>query len=152
MMKTIGFVCAAALLPASMAGVSSTQQTNQTAMSEMVRSSADVTDQAIAGDGVVGNVTVDEVVSNGSGWLMIHNNLFFDHPGGVIGYTWVEPGMSENVTVTIHTFVATDRLFAVLHKDMGMEVFLITRFPTSSRWQTAGSSSGRSTSRPRMPR
>ncbi len=67
MMKTIGFVCAAALLPASMAGVSSTQQTNQTAMSETVISLVNVTDQAIAGDGVVGNVTVDEVVSNGSG-------------------------------------------------------------------------------------
>ncbi len=122
MMKTIGFVCAAALLPASMAGVSSTQQTNQTAMSETVISLVNVTDQAIAGDGVVGNVTVDEVVSNGSGWLMIHNNLF-DHPGGVIGYTGVEPGMSENVTVTIHTFVATDRLFAVLHRTWAWRCF-----------------------------
>ena len=61
----------------------------------------------VEGDAVVGNVTVDEVVSNGTGWIVIHNNLF-GHPGGVIGYTPVESGTNRNVTVTIHTFVATD--------------------------------------------
>ena len=79
-----------------------------------------VTDQEVAGDGVVGNVTVDEAVSNGTGWLVIHNNLF-GHPGGVIGYAPVEPGVNTNVTVTVHTFVATDTLFAVLHHDAGKE-------------------------------
>jgi hypothetical protein len=79
-----------------------------------------VKDQAIPGDGVVGNVTVDEAVSNGTGWLVIHNNLF-GHPGGVIGYAPVKPGVNTNVTVTVHTFVATDTLFAVLHHDAGRE-------------------------------
>ncbi|MDD3857303.1 MAG: hypothetical protein PHP43_04560 [Methanoculleus sp.] len=79
-----------------------------------------VTDQAIEGDEIVGNVTIDEAVSNDTGWLVIHNNLF-GHPGGVIGYAPVEPGMNTNVTVTVHTFVATDTLFAVLHQDAGRE-------------------------------
>ena len=79
-----------------------------------------VADQMIEGDAVVGNVTVDEVVSNGTGWVVIHNNLF-GHPGGVIGYAPVESGANRNVTVTIHTFVATDTLFAVLHQDAEKE-------------------------------
>ncbi len=80
-----------------------------------------VTDQMVTGDGVVGNVTGDEAVSNdGTGWLVIHNNLF-GHPGGVIGYAPVESGVNTNVTVTIHTVVATDTLFAVLHHDAGRE-------------------------------
>ncbi|MDG6256905.1 MAG: hypothetical protein QCH35_04825 [Methanomicrobiaceae archaeon] len=74
----------------------------------------------IEGDQVIGNVTIDEVVSNGTGWVAIHNNLF-EHPGGIIGYAQVENGTTENVTVTIHTFVATDSLFAVLHMDAGEE-------------------------------
>ena len=59
-------------------------------------------------------------MSNGTGWLVIHNNLF-GHPGGVIGYAPVESGVNTDVTVTIHTFVATDTLFAVLHHDAGKE-------------------------------
>jgi len=89
-------------------------------VNETGNASITVTDQAIEGDGVVGNITVDEAVSNGTGWLVIHNNLF-GRPGGVIGYTPVESGVSQNVTVTIHTFVATDTLFAVLHQDAGEE-------------------------------
>ena len=85
-----------------------------------MNASVTVKDQVITGDGIVGNVTVDEVVSNGPGWIVIHNNLF-GHPGGVIGYAPVESGMNTNVTVTVHTFVATDTLFAVLHHDAGRE-------------------------------
>ncbi|NLA39497.1 MAG: hypothetical protein GX882_09045 [Methanomicrobiales archaeon] len=82
--------------------------------------SVTVSDQEIMGDGIVGNVTVDEVVSDGPGWIVIHNNLF-GHPGGVIGYAPVMSGVNQNVTVTVHTFVATDTLFAVLHHDAGRE-------------------------------
>ena len=85
-----------------------------------VNASVTVKDQVITGDGIVGNVTVDEVVSDGPGWIVIHNNLF-GHPGGVIGYAPVEPGVNTNVSVTVHTFVATDTLFAVLHHDAGKE-------------------------------
>ncbi|NLM30378.1 MAG: hypothetical protein GX216_08140 [Methanomicrobiales archaeon] len=92
----------------------------QTEETEEVTASITVRDQEIPGDGVVGNVTVEEVVSDGPGWIVIHNNLF-GHPGGVIGYAPVKPGVNENVSVTVHTFVATDTLFAVLHHDAGEE-------------------------------
>ncbi|WP_292521995.1 hypothetical protein [Methanoculleus sp.] len=94
-----------------------------------------VTDQAVESDGVVGNVTVNETVSNGTGWLVIHNNLF-GHPGGVIGYAPVESGVNTNVTVTIHTFVAADTLFAVLHQDAGREG--VFEYPVPDVEQTAG--------------
>ncbi|MDN7025944.1 hypothetical protein FGU65_13800 [Methanoculleus sp. FWC-SCC1] len=140
-MKEIRIVIAGVLLLACLVGLSCAQQVNQTTnmtnatgMNETTVPSINVTDQAVAGDGVVGNVTVDQVVSNGSGWLVIHNNLF-GHPGGVIGYTEVESGMTENVTVTIHTFVATDQLFAVLHRDAGMEA--VFEYPVPDTEQMA---------------
>ncbi|MFW5638047.1 MAG: DUF7282 domain-containing protein [Methanoculleus sp.] len=79
-----------------------------------------IKDQMIPGDGVVGTVTVEKVVSNGTGWVAIHNNLF-GHPGGVIGYAPVKSGENQDVKVTVHTFVAADTLFAVLHHDFGKE-------------------------------
>ncbi len=79
-----------------------------------------VADQEVVGNGVVGNITVEKVVSDGPGWVAIHNDLF-GHPGGVIGYAPVKDGENTNVTVTIHTFVALDTLFAVLHHDYGKE-------------------------------
>jgi len=108
----------AALLAACCTGLVSAQ--TDTVGNATENASVMVEDQAIEGDAVVGNVTVNEVVSNGTGWVVIHNNLF-GHPGGVIGYTPVESGVTRNVTVTIHTFVATDTLFAVLHEDAGEE-------------------------------
>ncbi|WP_292392816.1 DUF7282 domain-containing protein [Methanoculleus sp. UBA303] len=107
-----------AVLAACCIGLVSAQAEGGT--NETANASITVTDQMVAGDGVVGNVTVDEAVSNGTGWLVIHNNLF-GHPGGVIGYAPVESGVNTDVTVTIHTFVATDTLFAVLHHDAGKE-------------------------------
>lgn len=106
----------AAVLAACCIGLVSAQTDAGT--NETTNASITVTDQMVEGDAVVGNVTVDEVVSNGTGCIVIHNNLF-GHPGGVIGYTPVESGTNRNVTVTIHTFVATDTLFAVLHHDAG---------------------------------
>jgi len=108
----------AAVLAACCIGFVSAQ--NATGTNETTNASITVADQMVEGDAVVGNVTVDEVVSNGTGWLVVHNNLF-GHPGGVIGYAPVESGANTNVTVTIHTFVATDTLFAVLHHDAGRE-------------------------------
>ena len=37
------------------------------------------------------------------------------------GYAPVKPGVNQNVSITVHTFVATDTLFAVLHHDAGQE-------------------------------
>lgn len=82
--------------------------------------SVTVKDQAVVSNGVIGNVTVEKVVSDGPGWIAIHNNIF-GHPGGVIGYSPVKSGENQNVTVIIHTFVAADTLFAVLHHDYGQE-------------------------------
>lgn len=108
----------AAVLAACCVGPVSAQAGAET--SETPNASITVKDQMIPGDGVVGNVTVDEVVSDGPGWVAIHNNLF-GHPGGVIGYAPVESGENKDVKVTVHTFVATDTLFAVLHHDVGKE-------------------------------
>ena len=78
-----------------------------------------VMDQTAIGDSILANVTVAGAVSDGPGWVVIHNDLF-GHPGGVVGYTHVDGGASSNVSVTIHSFVATDTLFAVLHYDRGL--------------------------------
>lgn len=40
-----------------------------------------VADQTAVGDSMVANVTVAEAISDGPGWVVIHNNLF-GHPGG----------------------------------------------------------------------
>lgn len=77
-----------------------------------------VMDQTATGDNILANVTIADVVSDGPGWVVIHNNLL-GHPGGVVGYTHVDSGNNSNVSVTIHSFVATDNLFAVLHYDRG---------------------------------
>lgn len=78
-----------------------------------------VMDQTAIGDSMLANVTVAGAVSDGPGWVVIHNDLF-GHPGGVVGYAHVDSGNTSNVSVTIHSFVATDSLFAVLHYDRGV--------------------------------
>jgi len=81
---------------------------------EQVEPGVVVMDQPIVND----TVTVDEVVSNGPGWMVIHadtNNT----PGPVIGYSPVEDGVNENVTVEIETGNATETLHAMLHIDAG---------------------------------
>lgn len=77
-----------------------------------------VSEQMVEGNQTLGQVVIDEAISDGPGWLVIHNNLF-GKPGGVIGYTHVNNGTNSDVAVTIHSFVATDNLFAVLHLDRG---------------------------------
>lgn len=131
-MKKYWLVIAGIVLACCIGSVSA--QTG-TEANETANASIMVADQAIEGDGVVGNITVDEAVSNGTGWVVIHNNLA-GHPGGVIGYTPVESGTNTNVTVTIHTFVATDTLFAVLHQDAGREG--VFEYPVPDTEQTVG--------------
>ena len=96
--------------------VSSQSEMNETTNGFMP--SVIVNDQVAMGDNMIANVTIAQVVSDGPGWIVIHNDLF-GHPGGAIGYAQVDSGNNSNLTVTIHTLVATERLFAVLHYDRG---------------------------------
>ncbi|KXS43822.1 MAG: hypothetical protein AWU59_892 [Methanolobus sp. T82-4] len=73
----------------------------------------------VADQPIVNNtVTVDEVVSNDSGWIVIHVDEN-STPGPVIGHSPVEEGVNENVTVEIDNENATDILYAMLHIDAG---------------------------------
>lgn len=65
-----------------------------------------------------GKVVVDEVVSHGAGWIVIHANEN-DSPGPVIGHAAVEDGVNQDVTVEIDAEAATETLFAMLHTDTG---------------------------------
>jgi hypothetical protein len=115
-------VIALSILLASLAGIAYCQsEMNETTGANEttgIAPSVTIMDQTAAGNNMIANVTVTEAVSDGPGWVVIHNNLF-GHPGGVVGYTHVDSGISSNVSVTIHSFVATDSLFAVLHYDRG---------------------------------
>ncbi|MFB3764569.1 MAG: hypothetical protein ACE14P_04905 [Methanotrichaceae archaeon] len=102
----------------SLAGIAYGQNEMNNATTGITPSVA-VMDQAAVGNNITANITVAEVISDGPGWIAIHNDLF-GHPGGVIGYTHVNTGRNSNVPVIIHTFVATDGLLAVLHYDRGM--------------------------------
>jgi len=140
-MKSLRWIMMAAVL-VSLAGLACAQvgDQNVTAPSSGENITANVTpaiavaDQRIAGNATLGTVAVESVTSNGSGWLVIHNNLF-GNPGGVIGYTAVENGTTTNVTVTVHTLVAADTLYAILHRDAGQpDVF---EYPAVDTEQTA---------------
>jgi len=73
-----------------------------------------VTDQVV----VNGTVTIDQALSEGAGWAVIHaagNST----PGAIIGYSPVEDGTNENVTVEVEIENVTGALFAMLHIDAG---------------------------------
>ena len=76
----------------------------------------EVSDQAIED----GTVTVDRVVSDGPGWIVIHidNN---GAPGTVIGQSAVTDGENMDVVVEIDETAATETLHAMLHADLGTE-------------------------------
>ena len=77
-----------------------------------VTPSVTVTDQEVKD----GTVTVPEVVSDGPGWIVIHQENE-GNPGAVIGHAAVLDGVNENVTVEIDVSQATQTLFAMLHTD-----------------------------------
>jgi len=65
-----------------------------------------------------GAVQVDEVFSNGPGWLVIYD----DHGGKVgdfIGWMPVNQGLNRNFTVSVNTGHMSKKLYAVLHTDAG---------------------------------
>jgi hypothetical protein len=73
-----------------------------------------VKDQAIKDS----TVTIDEVLSNGPGWLVIHSDAK-GAPGPVIGWVAAPDGLSLNLAVKIDPKKATPTLFAMLHTDAG---------------------------------
>jgi hypothetical protein len=65
-----------------------------------------------------GTVVIDQVVSDGPGWMVIHADND-GAPGAVIGFRFVENGLNSNVQVMIDEALVTDVLFAMLHIDTG---------------------------------
>jgi hypothetical protein len=74
-----------------------------------------VRDQDVAG----GKVTVEQVISDGPGWLDIHVQNPDGTRGEDIGFTAVKDGTNSNVVVTIDANRMTPTMFAMLHKDAG---------------------------------
>jgi LPXTG-motif cell wall-anchored protein len=79
-----------------------------------VTPSVTVSDQTIEN----GTVTVDQVVSDGPGWMVIHADQD-GAPGPVVGWAAVQDGENSDVTVDIDTESATETLWAMLHVDAG---------------------------------
>lgn len=68
-----------------------------------------------------GTVTVASVVSEGAGWIVIHEDQNGD-PGAVIGHAAVQDGENTNVSVTLDTeLMGETTLWAMLHTDTGTE-------------------------------
>lgn len=81
---------------------------------DAVTPEVEVSDQAIEN----GTVTVDSVVSDGPGWIVIHadNN---GAPGEDVGWAAVEDGENTDVMVEIDMDLATETMYAMLHSDLG---------------------------------
>ena len=70
-------------------------------------------------DVVNGKVTVDQVISDGPGWLDIHVQKPDGTVGEDIGFTAVKDGTNTNVVVTIDASKMTPVMYAMLHIDAG---------------------------------
>jgi len=75
--------------------------------------SVNVSDQAIQD----GTVTIQQVVSNGNWWLVIHRQNPDGTMGVYIGDTLIKNGINTNVVVKINMSLATPVLYAMLHED-----------------------------------
>jgi hypothetical protein len=67
-------------------------------------------------------VTIAKVEAAADGWLVIHNDNGNGQPvlPGIIGKTWVEAGVNENVVVELddaNTYTVGQKLFPMLHVD-----------------------------------
>jgi hypothetical protein len=85
-------------------------------VSAQVTPSVTVSDQAIEN----GTVTVDSVVSDGPGWIVIHAQEN-GAPGPVIGHAAVSDGENTDVVAEIDVSQATETLYAMLHTDSGQQ-------------------------------
>jgi len=108
----------ASVLLISLAGIVCCQNSMNETTTE-IRPSLTVVDQTAAGNAKIARVTVQEVISDGPGWIVIHNDLF-GYPGGIVGYAHVDNGSSSNVKIIFDWQSATDVLFADLLYDRGV--------------------------------
>lgn len=76
--------------------------------------SVTVSDQSIES----GSVKVDQVTSDGPGWIVIHAQAE-GKPGPIIGFSQVVDGENADVLVDIDPAKATETLYAMLHSDLG---------------------------------
>ena len=65
------------------------------------------------------SVTIENVFSDGAGWLVVHADSGEGAPGAVIGYAPVQDGTNANVLVVLDTVNITPTLYAMLHEDTG---------------------------------
>ncbi len=93
--------------------VNNTSDTQEDTTPE-ITPSVSVSDQDASG----GTVTVDEVVAAQLGWMVIHAQAD-GAPGPVIGFSQVQEGTSNDVSVEIDLDAATETLYAMLHVDAG---------------------------------
>lgn len=64
-------------------------------------------------------ITVETVVSDGPGFIVIHTDDGNGAPGSVIGYRAISSGTNTGVVVPLDIRNATPQLFAMLHTDTG---------------------------------
>ncbi len=67
-----------------------------------------------------GAVTVEQVYSDGPGWVVIHADDA-GSPGEVIGYLAVPDGVSNTLQIVVAPEMVTQTLYAMLHVDAGEE-------------------------------
>ncbi len=79
---------------------------------DMMAPAVKVSDQA----SLNGMVVIDEVYSEGPGFIVIHQSNG-GNVGPGIGFRWVNQGTSKNVQISIDATMATSELFAMLHVD-----------------------------------
>lgn len=65
-------------------------------------------------------ITVDQVISNGAWWLVIHRQNPDGSMGDPIGATLLKNGVNKNVVVKLDLLNATPILFATLNEDHGV--------------------------------
>jgi hypothetical protein len=72
-------------------------------------------DQELQDDG---QLVIDRVEINQPGWLVIYGDDD-GQPGEILGYTQVDEGSSEDVSVEVDPLESTPHLYAILHIDEG---------------------------------
>lgn len=86
-----------------------------TATVETVIPTISVTDQVLEDDGLI---VVSEVTAVEPGWLVIYGDEA-GSPGQVLGYSAVQEGQNQDITIEIDPLAATETLHALLHIDAG---------------------------------
>ncbi|MBK8988151.1 MAG: hypothetical protein IPM39_19150 [Chloroflexi bacterium] len=66
---------------------------------------------------VDGAITVERVISNGPGWLVVYQDDGEGRPGLIIGSAALADGLNQQVRVPLQVNSVTDQLFIFLHED-----------------------------------